>query len=234
MSILPTAEEKPVYVERMFARIADGYDRMNAIMTFGLDRGWRARAVRAVAPRPAGRALDLGTGTGDFLPLLVRAMPQGYAVGADFTVSMMRAGQHKLGSRSAFSAGDALALPFADASFDAIVTGFTVRNVADIGQAFAEMARVAAPGCRLACLEVARPRNPLVRIGHRFYFEEIVPQIARALGADPAAYTYLPQSARLFPPPPRLSEIMTTAGWHDVRWELLGFGAVALHTAIRR
>lgn len=235
MSVLPSQEEKAAYVERMFARIAPGYDRMNALMTFGLDHGWREYAVQAVAPPAAGRALDIGSGTGDFLRLLARWMPHGIAVGVDFTLPMMQAGQDRIDhARTAFVGGDALRLPFADGSFDAITTGFTMRNVVDIGQAFAEMHRIARPGCLLACLEVARPRNPLLRLGHRIYFEHVVPLLARIVGADPTAYTYLPQSARQFPPPDTLAAIMHEAGWNDVRYRLLCAGAVAVHTAVKR
>lgn len=236
MSVLPQLEEKPRYVERMFARIASGYDRMNRIMTFGLDQGWRRFAVEQVAPPAFGRSLDVGTGTGDFLPMLADWSRNGTVVGADFTVPMMRAGQARVARvapDARFVAGDALHLPFADASFDAIVTGFTLRNVADIDQALRELWRVARPGGRMACLEVARPRNPFVRLGHRFYFEQVVPRLATLLGADTDAYTYLPQSARAFPPPERLAAMMEAAGWRQARYRLLGLGAVAVHTAVK-
>lgn len=234
MSVLPAPQEKAVYVERMFARIADGYDRMNGVMTFGMDRGWRDAAVHAVAPPVGGRTLDVGTGTGDFLPLLSAWTGGGVTVGVDFTVSMMQAGQAKLtAERSGFVAGDALRLPFAAESFDAITTGFVMRNVVDIGAAFAEMLRVARPGALVACLEVARPRSALLRLGHALYFERAVPILARALGADPTAYSYLPQSARRFPPPHELERIMRGAGWADVSYRLLGMGAVAVHVGRR-
>ncbi len=237
MSVLPPTEEKAAYVERMFARIAPGYDRMNRVMTIGMDRGWRDYAARAIAPPANGRALDVGTGTGDFLPLLADWMPDGFAVGLDFTVAMMQAGLPKLGQahgRAGFVGGDALHLPFPDNSFDAITTGFTMRNVVDIGQAFREMYRVARLGCVVACLEVARPSNPLLRLGHRIYFEQVVPRITALLGGDPTAYTYLPQSARAFPLPDTLVRIIAEAGWSEVRYKLLGMGAVAVHTAYKR
>jgi demethylmenaquinone methyltransferase/2-methoxy-6-polyprenyl-1,4-benzoquinol methylase len=221
----------------MFARIAPGYDRMNRVMTMGLDRGWREFAVRAVAPPADGYALDVGTGTGDFLPQMASWMPSGFAVGLDFTVPMMQAGLPKLDAaegRAGFVGGDALRLPFPDQTFDAITTGFAMRNVSDIGQAFREMWRVARPGGVVACLEVARPRNPLLRLGHRIYFERVVPRLTALLGADAAAYTYLPQSARAFPAPDALARIMQEAGWCEVRYKLLGLGAVAVHTAIKR
>src|SRR5262245_57929436 len=221
----------------MFARIAPDYDRMNRVMTVGMDRGWREFAAAAVAPPVQGRALDVGTGTGDFLPILAAWMPHGLAVGVDFTVPMMQAGLPKLeaaGARAGFVGGDALRLPFPDETFDAITTGFTMRNVANIGAAFREMWRVGRRGCIVACLEVARPRNPLLRLGHQVYFERIVPRITALLGGDPTAYTYLPQSARAFPPPDTLARIMQEAGWSDVRYTLRGLGAVAVHMAIKR
>lgn len=236
MSSLPPPQEKSVYVEQMFSRIAAGYDRVNRVMTFGMDQGWRQYAVDLVAPPPDGRALDVGCGTGDFLPQLAVRAYDGLVVGVDYTLPMMQAGQPKierLGSRGAFVDGDALRLPFADASFDAITTGFVMRNVTDIGAAFAEMWRVAKPGGRVACLEVARPTNPLVRFGHGIYFQRVVPIIARVMGGDPTAYTYLPQSARVFPPPDDLKRIMEGVGWRDVRYTLLGLGAVAVHIGVK-
>lgn len=220
----------------MFSRIAPRYDRMNRVMTFGLDAGWRDAAVAAVATPAAGRALDVGTGTGDFLPPLAAWARDGIAVGVDFALPMMQHGQHKLApchGRAAFAAGDALRLPFADNSFDAITTGFAMRNVSDIAQAFREMWRVARPGGVVACLEVARPANPLLRLGHRAYFEGVVPLLGALLAGDRTAYKYLPQSARSFPPPPALAQIMKDAGWQHVYYRLLGLGAVALHTGVK-
>jgi demethylmenaquinone methyltransferase/2-methoxy-6-polyprenyl-1,4-benzoquinol methylase len=234
MSVLPPDDDKARYVAQMFARIAPGYDRMNRLMTFGLDRGWRAAAVSAIAPPHDARVLDVGTGTGDFVALLTPWVPQGLVVGVDFTVPMMHAGRWRhVDRRSQFVAGDALRLPFADARFDAVTTGFTVRNVSDIAAAFAEMARVTRPGGVLACLEVARPQQALVRLGHRWYFEIVVPQLARALGADPTAYTYLPQSARRFPAPERLAELIADNGWSHVHYWRVGSGAAAIHVARR-
>lgn len=220
----------------MFARIAPGYDRMNRVMTIGMDHSWRQFTVEAVAPPACGCALDIGTGTGDFLPLLAAWMPDGIAVGVDFTLPMMQAGLPKLDGlqgRAVFVGGDALRLPFPDETFDAITSGFTMRNVSDIEGAFREMWRVARPGCAVACLEVARPRNPLLRPGHRIYLEYMVPLLARILGADSTAYTYLPQSARLFPTPDLLARMMQDAGWSEVRYTLLDLGAVAVHIGLK-
>jgi demethylmenaquinone methyltransferase/2-methoxy-6-polyprenyl-1,4-benzoquinol methylase len=238
VSVLPSLEEKASYVERMFARIAPGYDRVNRVMTFGLDQAWRRRVVEFVAPPVAGRSLDVGTGTGDFLPELAHWSQEGLAVGIDFTIPMLQAGLPKIdplrrGDRAAFVGGDALQLPFPDQTFDAITTGFVMRNVVDIPAAFREMYRVARPGAVVACLEVARPRNALLRLGHQFYFERIVPIIGWLFGGDLRAYTYLPQSARAFPPPDELAMMMRDAGWHHVTYRLYSFGAVAIHVGAR-
>jgi demethylmenaquinone methyltransferase/2-methoxy-6-polyprenyl-1,4-benzoquinol methylase len=234
MSVLPPIEEKAAYVERMFARIANQYDQINGVMTFGLDQGWRRYAVEQIAPPAGGRALDVGSGTGDFLPILAARGVQ--AIGADFTIAMMQAGLPKLAatSRAAFVGGDAMQLPFPNETFDAITTGFTMRNVVNIETAFREMWRVTRPGGAMACLEVARPHNPVVRFGHRLYFEGIVPRLAQLFGGDASAYTYLPQSARAFPPPEQLAELMRAAGWQEVRYRLLGMGAVAVHLGFKR
>ena len=237
MSALPPPDEKATYVNEMFTAIAGRYDLMNRLMTFGLDQGWRRWAAQAIATPGASHALDVGTGTGDFLPIIEQALPGALVVGVDFTHAMMVAGQTKIAARTkrgAFVNGDALQLPFADGAFDAITTGFAMRNVADIGQAFREMARVTRPGGKMACLEVARPNNPLVRWGHQFYFNNVVPLIGRMVGGNGQAYTYLPQSAGLFPPPPALTRIIEDAGWSAVSWRLLGFGAVAVHIATKK
>lgn len=221
----------------MFGAIAARYDLLNRVMTFGLDRGWRQFAVTQVTRSMwtgQRRALDVATGTGDFLPILHSAMPDALVVGADFCLPMMQAGVGKLdatGERGAYVGGDALKLPFPDDSFDAITTGFGMRNVADLLGALREMHRVAKPGGRLACLEVARPRSPLLRWGHRLYFMRIVPLIGWLLGGNIEAYTYLPQSAERFPPPEHLRDLLAAAGWRHVRYRLLGLGAVAVHIA---
>lgn len=237
MSVLPPIEEKATYVEQMFARIAPGYDRMNRVMTFGLDQPWRRQVVAAVAPPIGGRVLDIGTGTGDFLPLLADWVGDGEVLGLDFCVPMMVAGQAKVAALpqrvAAFIGGDALHLPFPDNSFDAITTGFAMRNVTDISAAFREMWRVARPGAAMACLEVARPRQALVRLGHRIYFEQVVPLLGSFLGGDRRAYTYLPQSARNFPRPAHLAQLMRDVGWVDVTYRLLGLGAVAIHVGVK-
>jgi demethylmenaquinone methyltransferase/2-methoxy-6-polyprenyl-1,4-benzoquinol methylase len=239
MSVLPAPEQKALYVQRMFDAIARRYDLVNRLMTFGLDQGWRRFAVAEVtAGRSRGgsdlRSLDVGTGTGDFLPLLQHALPGALAVGVDFSLPMMRAGLNKvegLGGRGGYVGGDALALPFADETFDAVTTGFAMRNVADLPAALREIRRVTRPGGRFACLEVAQPAHPVLRLGHQAYFNYVVPFIGRAIAGHREAYTYLPQSAERFPRPAELSALFLGAGWRNPHYRLLGLGAVAVHTA---
>ena len=162
MSVLPPPTEKASYVVRMFARIATGYDRMNRLMTFGLDDWWRHITVRTLAPAPNAVILDIGSGTGAFLPILRAQAPHGLAIGADFSLPMMQAGVMRLDSQSAFVGADALQLPFADHTFDAITAGFVIRNVTDIAASFHELYRVTKPGGRLAILDVPSAPRPCV------------------------------------------------------------------------
>lgn len=233
MSVLPPPSEKASYVARMFGRIARGYDRMNRLMTFGLDNWWRQIVVRQINPAPDATMLDIGSGTGPFLPILRQHAPHGIAIGADFVLPMMQSGLHRLDEHSAFVCADAQQLPFDDNTFDTVTAGFVIRNVGDIDACFREVLRITKPGGRFAILEVARPRSALVRWGHQVYFEEVMPRIAQLLGADPVAYRYLPQSSRLFPDPPVLADMLRAAGWADVSYRHLPPNAVALHIATK-
>jgi demethylmenaquinone methyltransferase/2-methoxy-6-polyprenyl-1,4-benzoquinol methylase len=217
----------------MFGRIARGYDRMNRLMTFGLDNWWRQIVVRQINPAPDATMLDIGSGTGPFLPILRQHAPHGIAIGADFVLPMMQSGLHRLDEHSAFVCADAQQLPFDDNTFDTVTAGFVIRNVSDIDACFREVLRITKPGGRFAILEVARPRSALVRWGHQVYFEDVMPRIAQLLGADPVAYRYLPQSSRLFPDPPVLADMLRAVGWADVTYQHLPPNAVALHIATK-
>lgn len=235
--VLPTTEEKAAYVERMFAHIAPTYDRTNRVMTFGLDQVWRQRVVEYTAPLMDSRVLDIGTGTGDFLPLLAAWSTKGLVTGVDFCTPMMRESWGKV-QASAFGTialvgADALQLPFPDASFDAITTGFTIRNVTDREASFREMWRVCTSGGVLACLEVTHPRNSMLRTMHRLYFRYIVPLIGGYISGNRQAYVYLHESARAFPPPDTLANEMRQAGWQHVHYTLRSFGAVAIHIGVK-
>lgn len=218
----------------MFGRIARRYDLMNTLMTGGLDASWRRHAVRAARPPRDGRALDVGTGTAKLALALARAMPEGRVVGVDVAEPMLRqAGASLWGDRNSGKIGlalaDALALPFADASFDCATTAFMIRNVSDIGAAFAELRRVVRPGGRIVCLELTQPRIPLWGTLFGLYFGRAVPLIGRLVAGDAGAYSYLPESVAAFLRPDRLAGVMTEAGLRNVRWRRLGLGSVTLH-----
>ncbi len=235
-AVLPPPEEKAQFVHAMFARIAPTYDATNRVMTMDLDRTWRQRVVDAVALPVGGRALDVGSGTGDFLPLLAACARDATVVGVDFCLPMMQHGQARMAAShhtTHFVAGDALLLPFADNTFDAITTGFTLRNVTDIPAAFHEMWRVARAGGVVACLEVARPRRALPRLGHRLYFQHVVPRLGGWMSGDRRAYDYLYHSARAFPPPEHLAQMMRDVGWQHVHHTLHSLGAVAIHVGVK-
>lgn len=218
----------------MFGRIARRYDLMNTLMTGGLDETWRRHAVRAARPPRDGRALDVGTGTAKLALALAHAMPEGRVVGVDVAEPMLRQAGAALrggraGSRLRLALADALALPFADASFDCATTAFMVRNVSDVGAAFAELRRVVRPGGRVVCLELTQPRTPLWGTLFGVYFGRAVPLVGKLVAGDAGAYSYLPESVAAFLRPERLAAEMAGAGLRDIRWRRLGLGAVTLH-----
>jgi demethylmenaquinone methyltransferase / 2-methoxy-6-polyprenyl-1,4-benzoquinol methylase len=215
----------PDGVRAMFDRIAPVYDVMNRLMTAGLDRRWRRLTAQAVV-RPGDRVLDACCGTGDLA--LADLEAGGEVTGLDFSDAMLARARRKSSSVE-WVAGDLLALPFPDGTFDAATVGFGIRNVADLDGGLAELARVLRPGGRLACLEITRPRGAL-RPFFRVWFDGLVPLAGKALPGG-EAYSYLPASVRRFPGPEDLAGAMRRSGFGAVRWRLFGGGIVALHVA---
>lgn len=230
MTILPSAAEKPAYVRRMFAAIAPRYDLMNRLMTFGRDQVWRRTVARLCALPTGGRLLDVATGTGDIANEALRLDPTVRPVGLDLTREMMLYGRNK---GIPFTEGDALALPFADATFDAACSCFMMRNVTDIRAAFAEQTRVVRPGGRVICLEITRPAWPLFSALFDLYFFRFVPLVGGLVSGRRDAYTYLPHSTLVFPRPPELAALMTSAGLRNVRFRTAMLGTVAIHWGTR-
>jgi len=227
-------QDKARYVKRMFASIADRYDAMNRLMSLGRDMYWRRLAVRSLSCSPGARVLDVGTGTGDFLPLLAEA---GYRpVGADLTWRMMQVGREKLAERGdgfAMVTGDALSLPFASESFDAVINGFLLRNLQDVSAALAEMLRVMKAGGQLVCLEITWPRHLFLRYAFGLYFGRLVPLVIGSLAGQRWAYSYLPRSVVSFMCPDELAETMRRAGFREVSYSTLGLGTVMLHVGVK-
>jgi demethylmenaquinone methyltransferase/2-methoxy-6-polyprenyl-1,4-benzoquinol methylase len=217
----------PADVRHMFDRISPVYDAMNRVMTAGLDRRWRRLTVEEVV-RPGDRVLDACCGTGD-LALAARAAGA-EVTGLDFSPAMLERARRKSPAVE-WVEGDLLALPFPDGSFDAATVGFGIRNVSDLDDGLAELARVLRPGGRLGCLEITRPRGAL-RPFFRLWFDGVVPVLGQTLPGG-AAYSYLPASVRRFPGPVDLAAAMSRTGFEGIRWRLLAGGIVALHTAER-
>jgi demethylmenaquinone methyltransferase/2-methoxy-6-polyprenyl-1,4-benzoquinol methylase len=209
----------------MFDRIAPVYDAMNRIMTAGLDRRWRRITVEQVVRR-GDRVLDACCGTGD---LAIAARARGAdVVGLDFSEPMLERARSK--SRDIeWVRGDVLALPFDEASFDAVTVGFGVRNVEDLEAGLRELRRVLRTGGRIGILEITRPRGALAPF-YRLWFDRVVPALGRAVPGG-SAYTYLPASVRRFPGPEELVALLEDAGFAAVRFRLFAGGIVALHVA---
>jgi demethylmenaquinone methyltransferase/2-methoxy-6-polyprenyl-1,4-benzoquinol methylase len=214
----------PDAVRTMFDRIAPVYDVMNRIMTAGLDVRWRRLAAESVV-RPGDRVLDAACGTGDLALADLRA-GAGRVTGLDFSEKMLERARRK--APLDWVQGDMLALPFADATFDAVTVGFGVRNVDDLPLALRELRRVLQPGGRIAILEITQPRGPL-RPFYSLWFDRVVPLLGKALPGG-AAYTYLPASVKRFPTSERLADMLREAGFAQVRFRLLAGSIVALHT----
>ena len=218
----------PDDVRRMFDRIAPVYDLMNRLMSAGLDQRWRRMTADAVV-RPGDRVLDGCCGTGDLA--LAAEKAGGRVTGLDFSERMLERARRK-SSTVEWVRGDLLALPFEDASFDAVTVGFGVRNVADLERGVGELARVLRPGGRLGILEITQPRG-LLRPFYKLWFDGLVPLAGKVLPGG-SAYTYLPASVRRFPGPEELAALMHRSGFDDVRYRMVAGGIVALHTGERR
>jgi len=210
----------------MFDRIARVYDRMNSVMTAGLDRRWRERAADLARVGVGSMALDVATGTGDLALALQRRGAE--VTGLDFSQEMLTLAREK-GPGITWQAGNALELPFADGEFDAATVGFGARNFDDLGRGLREMARVVRPGGRVVVLEITTPQRPPLSWFFGLWFGRLVPLLGRLAG-DPEAYDYLPSSVRRFPGPRGLAAELAAAGLDDVSWVLTAGGIIALHS----
>lgn len=233
-STLPALEDKPRFVNRMFARIANTYDLMNRLMSMGQDQRWRRELLDYCHLPPHGTLLDVGTGTGDIAYEAMRRFPGVQAYGTDFTYEMMAAGVGKLPGRVLpFAQGDTFALPYPDHTFDAVVSGFMIRNVVDRAAAFREQVRVTKPGGRVVCLEITPPTNSVLGPFFSLYFFRFVPVLGGIISGDRQAYSYLPHSTVDFPEPRVLQHLMEQGGLQNVVYVERMLGAVAIHVGTK-
>jgi demethylmenaquinone methyltransferase / 2-methoxy-6-polyprenyl-1,4-benzoquinol methylase len=220
-------------VRAMFTRIAGRYDLMNTVMTAGRHHAWRRVAAAAVREAPPGPVLDVATGTADLALAVRETCPERLVIGVDFAEAMLREGRRKLAARGErrvpLAVADALALPFAPASFACVTSAFLLRNLVDLQAGLAEMRRVTRPGGLVLALEIVPPAARVWGTIFGACFGRLVPAVGAVVARDRRAYTYLPRSVAGFVGASELGDVMARAGLRDVRHRRLGLGTIALH-----
>ncbi len=223
-------------VQGMFNDIAASYDRLNRLLSLGVDRSWRQDLIANVVRHQPAQVLDVATGTADVALALKNALPDARVQGVDFAEDMLAVGRTKAQQRALdvnLVQGDGMNLDVPDASVDALTIAFGLRNFEDPERGLAEFHRVLKPGGRLYVLEFPPPEGQLQKLFFRLYFSTVVPLLGRMVSGHASAYTYLPESTRHFPSPKRLAAAMERQGFREVSWRLYTFGVAALHTAQR-
>lgn len=238
--VVVSTSKAPARIAGMFDSIAHRYDRLNHLLSVGLDKRWRARAVRELALTGTEDVLDMCTGTAD---LAVEAVTSSAGrardvVGVDFAGEMLRLGLvkiHKAGltDRIHLVRGDATQVPLPDARFDAAMVAFGIRNVLEPAHAIREFSRVLKPGGRLAVLEFGFPRIPGIKAAYRWYFKSLLPRVGRLISKHGEAYSYLPASVEQFPSPEAFASLLTQNGFATVRTVSLTLGIVYLYVATK-
>ncbi|MFK5582581.1 demethylmenaquinone methyltransferase [Serinicoccus sp. LYQ131] len=222
-------DKQPHEVAEMFDGVARRYDVTNTVLTGGIDHLWRRAVVRAVDAAPGDRVLDIAAGTGTSSEPYADAGVD--VVPADFSLGMLAEGRRRRPDLP-FTAADAMALPFADGSFDVVTMSFGLRNVADADAALREFLRVVRPGGRLVVCEFSRPVVPVFSTVYRNYLMRALPQVARRVSSNPDSYVYLAESIRDWPGQRELAAQVRRSGWEQVRWRNLTGGVVAVHHAV--
>ena len=232
-STISTPEGKRRFVRRLFATIADRYDFITRVLSYGQDRRWKRRLIQLAALTASDRVLDVACGTGD---LVLDAAPHVRgAVGLDVTHRMLQLAARRPAKPRpvVFVTGDMLALPFGDATFEVVTTGYGLRNVPDLELALREMHRVLTPGGRMLSLDFNRPGNPAVRAAYLWYLTVVGSTLGLALHRDPDTYRYIPESIRNYPGAPAVATLMEEQGFRNVRVIPVLGGLMAIHVANR-
>ena len=231
-------DKTPRAIAGMFDGIARRYDLLNHLLSAGLDRGWRARAVEVLELDGDETVLDLCTGTADLALALCSSGGAGRVVGIDFSAEMLRHGhdklaRHECGGRVRLLRGDAVHIPLVDRSVDAVTIGFGIRNVVDPTLSLQEIQRVIRPGGQVAILEFSEPRSATVRAAYRWYFHRVLPFVGRLVSRHRSAYSYLPASVGGFYGPPAFCRLLEVAGFTHVRAAPLARGIVYLYQGLK-
>ncbi|HLO15195.1 MAG TPA: ubiquinone/menaquinone biosynthesis methyltransferase [Anaerolineales bacterium] len=222
-----TGQERATYMRNMFTRIARRYDLMNRLMTGGQDLRWRKQVIQLVRLGRSSRLLDIGTGTGDLAREALTQFPQARVIAVDFTLEMMRVGQKK-GTLN-FSSADALCLPFEEAAFGAVVSGFLMRNVIDLQKALQEQHRVLKKGGRIVILDTTRPKKNLLSPFIQLHMHVLIPVFGRLLTGSRDAYRYLPETTEGFVTAEEMAARMAAVGFRKINYQRLMFGTIAIH-----
>ena len=230
-----TGESKRDQIRRAFDTLAHGYDRLNRVLSLGIDLHWRRRALRLLRDAAPPRVLDVATGTADFAILAARVLPQAHITGVDLSEAMLAIGREKvraagLDARVALQAGDGLAIDAPDGTFDAVTAAFGVRNFESLAAGLAEMRRVLAPGGRVVILELSEPPRFPMRPLYRFYLRAVIPFVGRLLTGHAQEYLYLPASIEQVPQGLEMLNLLSAAGFAACRLERYTFGICTCYT----
>lgn len=228
--IIPKGKEKLPYMRRLFGRVAQNYDFMNRLMTFGQDLRWRSEAIRQLDIQPGQRILDAGAGTGDISLEISNRYPQTQLVACDLTPEMIAVGKKRPGGNQLnWVIADAQYLPFQTAAFDGVISAFLIRNVPDLIACLQEQHRVLSQGMKMVALETSPPGCGLMLPLIKFYLRVIIPLLGKILLKDAEPYMYLPQSTEEFLPAAQLAERLRMLGFDQVNYVCRMFGTMAIH-----
>ncbi len=224
-----TGNERAAYVQNMFTQIAKRYDLMNRLMTGGQDIRWRKQVIKLSSIDNNASLLDLGTGTGDLAREALTQFPQARVIASDFTLEMMRVG--KRNGNLNFSTADALRIPFKDSTFDAVISGFLMRNVINLDKALEEQHRILKNGGRIVILDTTRPKKNILSPFIWIHMHFIIPTLGKLITGVGEAYRYLPETTEGFVTAEDMAERMKKAGFHNIKFQRLMFGTIAIHWA---
>jgi demethylmenaquinone methyltransferase/2-methoxy-6-polyprenyl-1,4-benzoquinol methylase len=233
-----TTGNKAAQVEQMFDNIAPTYDRLNHRLSWNIDKGWRRKAIRQLAPYRPATMLDIATGTGDFAIMAAEMLHLTRLIGADISEGMMEIGRQKVSDKGlsdviSFDKEDCTKLSYEDHTFDAVTAAFGIRNFDNLDKGLAEMCRVLKPGGHLCVLELTKPVTFPMRQLFHIYAHTVLPVYGRLISKDPSAYTYLTKTIEAFPQGERMVDILRKAGFQQASFKRLTFGICTMYTATK-